>query len=115
MKSAFLFATICPTCFILELITLLLYEKCRLLCPHAVLSSFVLLRHIHASIFYTNFGHPQSMFLLLRERRSFIISVSYEVMNLMQFQSLLVLLPSFWQGEEAEYISDCILAAQYVD
>jgi len=55
------------------------------------------------------------MFLLLRERRSFIISVSYEVMNLMQFQSLLVLLPSFWQGEEAEYISDCILAAQYVD
>ena len=36
-------------------------------------------------------------------------------MSFMQFQPLLVLLPYFWQGKEAEYISDCILAAQYVD
>jgi hypothetical protein len=45
-----------------------------------------------------------------------MISVSYEVMSIMQFQSLLVLLPSFWQEEEeAEYISECILAPQYID
>jgi len=35
-----------------------------------------------------------------------MISLSYEVMSFMQFQSLLVLLPYFWQGEEAKYISD---------
>jgi hypothetical protein len=40
-----------------------------------------------------------------------MISFSSEVMSFMQFQSLLVLLPSFWQEEEAE----CILAAQYID
>jgi hypothetical protein len=44
-----------------------------------------------------------------------MISVSYEVMSCMQFQSLLVLLPSFWQEEEAEYISECILTSQYIE
>jgi len=41
--------------------------------PHAVLSIFVLLPHIDASIFlYAILEHPEAMFLLLCERPSFI-------------------------------------------
>lgn len=68
LKSAFLFAT-CPVCFILELFTLMFYEKYRSFC--SACSSFqfpATISPLDASIFQdVILGHPQPICLLLCE------------------------------------------------